>query len=66
MGNAKRVRISGVSSCPGFEFSVSNYRESSTPKPRGIEIVVRVIGNSSYTGFELPWLYRSFVESRDF
>ena len=38
------VRISGVSSYPGFELSGSNSVESSTPKSRGMEIWFELIG----------------------
>ena len=38
VGNAKMVRISGVSIYPGFELSGSNCTENSTPKQRGMEI----------------------------
>ena len=44
VGNAKVVRISGVSSYPVFELSGSNYVRKSTPKPREM---VRVSGSSS-------------------
>ena len=47
------VRISGVSSYPGFKVSGLNCIENSTPKPGGMEIWfevagVRVIRGSSY------------------
>ena len=53
VGNTTTVRISGISSHPGFELSRSNCIENITPKPRGMEIRfesvgVRVIWGASY------------------
>ena len=38
------VRISGVSSDPGFELSGLNYIENNTTKPRGMEIWFELAG----------------------
>ena len=47
------VRISGISSCPGFELS-----ENSTPKPKGMEIWLVLAGiRVDYPGFNLLRLY---------
>ena len=55
------LRISGVSSYPGFELTGSNCIENSTPEPRGMQIWFEITGVRVIRVLKLPKLYCSYT-----